>query len=429
MEKETGMEATLQGIFEAGFDSYAKERTLPLKAYKAASAIRNCRTARLGGHVQCCPEGHVTHVQYNSCKHRSCPRCAALPKARWVESQRSRLLRCDHYHAIFTMPRELQPLWLRNQRWFSDALFQSCRETLMELLKDPKYLGATPGILMSLHTWGRSLILHPHVHCLITGGGLEEGTGKWKESKDGFLLPVRVVKALYKGKLLSRLWDALNEGKLMLPPDQTDRSIGWMLKQINRKHWNVRLKERYSHGRGVMLYLSRYVKGGAISDRRILSCDEKKIVFRYKDHRDGKNKLLRLGPEQFIQRILWHIPETGQHMIRHYGLYAHQVRDKRAICRDLLGQEAEPKTTEGMDWQSFWERLGTTDRSHCPTCGKRMIQSMRLSGTRRETQNSIGERPLRGYVQQGVGADLDRDGSPPSEGLERIFLAGGRQLN
>ena len=423
------MEATLQRIFEEGFDRYAKDRTLPLKAYKAAGAIRTCRTARLGGHVQRCPDGHVTHIQYNSCKHRSCPRCAALPKARWVESQGSRLLACDHYHAIFTIPHELQALWLRNQRWFTDALFQSCRETLMELLRDPKYLGATPGILMSLHTWGRNLNLHPHIHCLITGGGLEEGSGRWKKSKEGFLLPVRVVKALYKGKLLSKLWDSLKAGELRLPPGQTERSTGRILKQIGRKEWNVRLKERYNHGRGVMLYLSRYVKGGAITDRRILSCDEERVTFRYKDHRDGKNKLLRLRPDQFIQRILWHIPESGQHMIRHYGLYAHQARGKRAICRTLLGQEAETEAGKGMDWRMFWERLGRADRSQCPICGKRLIQSMRLSGTRGKIQNSIGEGPLREYVQQIVRADLVVQGSPPSEGLERIFLSGGRQLN
>lgn len=423
------MEAQLQRIFEEGFDRYAKERCLPLKAYKAAEAIRSCRTAKLGGHLQSCPEGHVTRIHYNSCKHRSCPRCAALPRARWVESQQSRLLSCDHFHAIFTMPHELQPLWLRNQRWFTDALFQSCRDTLMELLTDNKYLGATPGILMSLHTWGRSLVLHPHIHCLITGGGLEERSGQWKRSREDFLLPVRVVKALYKGKLLSKLWDALNGGELKLPPDQSTQSIGRMLKQINRKPWNVRLKERYSHGRGVMLYLSRYVKGGAISDRRIVSCDEKKVTFRYKDHRDGGNKLLRLKPDEFIQRILWHVPESGQHSIRHYGLYAHQAKNRRAICREQLGQEEETRSAGILSWQEFMTRLGNADQGCCPTCGKQLIQTMRLSGSKKQRQISIAERPLHGYVQQGVRADRGKAGSGPSKSQERIFLSGERPLN
>ncbi|MCP4454918.1 MAG: transposase, partial [Planctomycetes bacterium] len=184
------MEATLQGIFEEGFDDYTRKHALPLKAHKAADAIRSCRTARLGGHVQRCPDGHVTHIQYNSCKHRSCPRCAALPKARWVDDQQAWILACDHFHAIFTMPRELQPLWQYNRRWFVDVLFQCVRETLMELLTDEKYLGAVPGIIMSLHTWGRTLNLHPHIHCLITGGGLD-GKGKWKSAKADYLLPVR----------------------------------------------------------------------------------------------------------------------------------------------------------------------------------------------------------------------------------------------
>jgi len=166
------MDTTLQAIFCRSFDSYAAGKRLPLQSHKAAHAIMQCRTAALGGHVQRCPEDHVSRNEYNSCKHRSCPRCAALPKARWAEAQQARLLGCDHYHVVFTLPHELLALWTSNRAWFIDALFQTCRDTLMTLLQDARYLGAIPGIVMSLHTWGRTLSLHPHIHCLVTGGGL-----------------------------------------------------------------------------------------------------------------------------------------------------------------------------------------------------------------------------------------------------------------
>jgi len=325
------------------------------------------------------------------------------------------------------MPGELQPLWHYNRRWFVDVLFQCVRETLMELLKDEKYLGAVPGIILSLHTWGRALNLHPHIHCLITGGGLD-GEGRWRSSKADYLLPVRVVKALYKGKLLSRLWGALNAGELKLPPDQTDKTMGRILKQINRKSWNVRLKERYDHGRGVMLYLSRYVKGGAISDRRIVAADEKQVIFRYKDHRDGHTRYLRLDPEHFLERVIWHVPEAGQHTVRHCGLYAHQAREKRGICRTQLGQETERAGSTGMEWQNFWERLGKSERGRCSTCGKRLTAGTKLASWRGKQQNSIAVRPRSGFVQQAVGADLVKSGEPP-QGQVQNFFPGVRPLN
>ncbi len=394
------MDTTLQEIFCRSFDRYAQGKRLPLQSHKAARAIMQCRTAALGGHVQHCPDGHVSRNQYNSCKHRSCPRCAALPKARWAEAQHARLLGCDHYHVVFTLPHELLALWSSNRAWFIDALFQSCRDTLMVLLKDPRYLGATPGILMSLHTWGRTLSLHPHIHCLVTGGGLS-GAGQWMAVNNGYLLPVRVVKAMYRGKLLARLWAALSADTLKCPEGMSRSAVVRLLKAVAGKAWNVRLQERYAHGRGVMLYLSRYVKGGPISDRRVLSADGQAVAFRYKDHRDNQIKVMRLATGHFIQRVLWHVPETGQHTIRHYGLYAHQGKPKRAVCREQLGQAPEV-----IDWQAFWEQLGRADKGRCPHCGRRLVPG--VSFGRRRDENSIANGTRRGLVQQSVEADTRR---------------------
>jgi hypothetical protein len=393
------MEASLQGIFTACYADYARDKRLPLRTHKAARALMQCRTAQLGGHVQRCPEGHVMQIQYNSCRHRSCPRCAALPKARWVESEQARLLACDHYHVVFTLPHELVGLWEMNRRWFADALFQASRDTLMTLLQDPTHLGARPGIMMALHTWGRTLSAHPHVHCLVSGGGLTP-QGNWKAVNNGYLLPVRVVKALYKGKLLSRVWRALKAGELKLREGESRESVERLLRIVARKSWNVRLQERYAHGRGVMLYLSRYVKGGPISDRQILSANRHQVSFSYKDHRDGKKKRMVLSAEYFMERVLWHAPEPGQHTIRHYGLYGHHARAKRAECRRAIGQAPEPAESVELDWQTFLEKNQKTAQATCPICGARLVAGMIIK--RGYGKNSIAAGERSGNVQQVV---------------------------
>jgi hypothetical protein len=192
---------TLQAIFQAAYPAYEQTHPLPSYVRKAARAIMQCRTAALGGHVQACPDGHMSRIWDNSCRHRSCPQCAYLQTERWLALQRARLLACDHYHVIFTLPHDLNPLWLANVPVMSTLLFQAVRDTLVELLADPKYLGAQPGIIAALHTWSQTLVLHPHVHCLVTGGGLPPA-GQWGAVRHGFLLPARVVMAVFRGKML-----------------------------------------------------------------------------------------------------------------------------------------------------------------------------------------------------------------------------------
>src|SRR5215467_9573460 len=199
---------TLQTIFQAAFPAYEQRHALPAHVRRAAHAIMQCRTAALGGHVQACPDGHMSRIWYNSCRHRSCPRCAYLQTECWLALQRARLLACDHYHVIFTLPHDLNPLWLANVPVMTTLLFQAVRATLSALLADPKYLGAQPGIMAALHTWSQTLVLHPHVHCLVTGGGLTP-TGQWVAVRNGFLLPVRVVMAVFRGKLLAAIRQAL----------------------------------------------------------------------------------------------------------------------------------------------------------------------------------------------------------------------------
>lgn len=417
------MESTLQGIFKTSFDAYASNHKLPLKYHQAARAIMTCRTPEQGGHVQQCPDGHESHIQYHSCRHRSCPKCNALPKAQWAQKQYQRLFAVDHYHVIFTVPHELLPLWRYNTRWFSHTLFQGVSDTLMTLAHDARHLGATPGMILSLHTWGRNLSLHPHIHCLISGGGLD-GEGKWRSVRHAYLFPARVIRALYQGKLLTALWQALRAGELQLPPDTPAASLGKTLKALGRKKWNVRIQPPYSHGRGVMSYLARYVKGGPISDQRIIAADEQHVSFHYQDHHDGQHKRLRLSTPHFIERLLDHIAEPRQHVIRHYGLYGHKARDRRNLCRAQLGQPPE-ENAETMAWGEFLHQSDAKHKGECRQCGKRLVRGMTM------VKNSIFKVRGDGYVQQPVRADIEtcsqHEKKPPDRPV--YFFDGSMPLN
>lgn len=365
------MDATIQTIFSDHFPSYCKTHKVAYHKHKAVQAIIDCRTSQLGGHVQRCPHGHVEQVWYNSCKHRACPKCRALPTERWLDSQKARLLTCDHYHVIFTLAHQLNPLWWCNNRLMAHLLFSCAVETLMELLKDPKYLGALPGIIASLHTWGRNLSQHPHLHCLVTGGGWIDGV--WKAVTGGYLLPFAVVRKKFRGKYLAALREAHREGELQLPLGMSDPQLANLLNKLGRKvKWNVHIRERYAQGEGVMIYLSRYVKGGPINNTQLRRSPDDRITFQYSDHRDRRIKPLSLSPARFIRRLLWHIPESGQHTIRYYGLYGHQKRELRNQCREKLGQPKEQKP-EFLDWQTYWERQGKAAHSHCRACGERLV--------------------------------------------------------
>lgn len=362
---------TLQSIFGQHFGAYAASHRLPLRFHKAAAALISCRTAALGGHVQACPEGHEQRVWYNSCKHRACPQCAYLETERWLAAQQARLLACDHYHGVFTLPRELHALWRCNRRRFADLLFRAARDTLFTLLEDPRYLGAIPGVIVALHTWGRTLCLHPHVHCLVTGGGWT-ADGAWKPVRGGFLLPVRAVAALFRGKLLAALRAGLTRGTLRVPEGIRPQAMANELNRLGRVRWNVYLKERYPHGRGVVTYLARYLKGGPIANPRLRAATDTAVTFGYTDHRDGQRKTMTLSAADFLGRVLEHVPPPGTHGVRAYGLYAAGKRAALDHARDALGQPpAEPSPL--LTWQEAWVDGNDADPTRCTVCGQPLV--------------------------------------------------------
>src|SRR5215831_15707783 len=286
----------LQQLLDAHYPAFAQTHSLPAHVREAVHCLRSCRTAALGGHVQACPQGHIERVWYNSCRHRFCPQCAQLQRAQWLERQRARLLACDHYHVIFTLPSELNALWLANVPVLAHVLFRAAWATLSTLLGDPKYLGAMPGILAALHTWGQTLVLHPHLHCLVTGGGWD-GV-QWRAVRNGYLLPARVVMPVFRGKLLAALQEALETGQLHLPVGVTLAQLRMLLHRLGRQPWHVQIMTRYAHGQGVATYLARYLRGGPLKPARVVAWDAQSVTFRYADNQApdeqgrGKRKLM-----------------------------------------------------------------------------------------------------------------------------------------
>ena len=272
---------TFQDIFRQGYPAYEQTHPVPAHQRKAAQAIMACRTAALGGHIQACPDGHFRRIWYNSCRHRACPQCAFIQVERWLERQRARLLGCDHYHVIFTMPHDLNVLWRSNAPRLTRLVFQSVKATLLSLLADPDYLGAQPGILAALHTWGQTLVLHPHVHCLVRGGGLT-AQGQWQAGRHGFLLPVRVGMAVFRGKCVAALRPAWERQALPLPGELRPQSFLKLRHRLGppkKTRWHVHIQERYTHGTGVATYLARSMRGGALSNSRLARCDGETVTF------------------------------------------------------------------------------------------------------------------------------------------------------
>ena len=327
------MRCSLQDVFAQHFDAYAQQHSLHPRQWQAAQAIRNCYTPACGSHTLVCPQGHFSHEQFHACGHRSCPRCAPVSRAQWIDAELARLLPCPHFHVVFTLPHELLPLWEFNREFFTRVFFDAARHSLLELMADPHHLGATPGLLMSLHTWGRNLSHHPHIHALVSAGGLTPDL-RWRATRSNFLLPLKPLRRLFAGKLLAALREGLDSGLNVglhdgshstawrLPPQQGAAYWRHLLSALYRKHWNIQINPAYASGRSVTLYLARYTKGGPLPQQRSLFMTATSVSFTYTDHRDGRTKRITLSPSEFISRILWHAPPKGVHTVRHAGLYA-----------------------------------------------------------------------------------------------------------
>ena len=394
------MDVSNQTIFQNIYRAYLLElgkNKLSIDQRKAIYAITACRSGELGTSYYQCLEGHALHEQHHSCRHRSCYVCSRGSQHDWVEAQKRRLLNCPHFHLVFTLPSEYRVLWQYNTAWFARTLFACVQETVMTLMQDERHHGLTPGLLATLHTWGRQLNLHPHIHCLVTAGGVDRH-GQWHPTGD-YLLPVQALKILYRGKLQARIKEAFEADDIRLPPDMDAVAFMQHFKQAYAKAWSVRVEEQYRHGKGVVLYLSRYMKGGPLHPRQITHCNAQSIGFNYKDHRDGRRKVLTLSPMAFLKRLLCHVPPKGIHTVRHYGLYAAASRSKRNASREQMGDLSEVETGTGADWRSVVMLT-------CRACGSPMQCRYRSGKSRIAKGISIIKSGASSVVQQIVETDI-----------------------
>lgn len=365
-------------VFRLYGEEFRQEHRLSRPQLRTMRAIETCRTAALGGHVDECDQCGARSISYNSCRNRHCPKCQGLEKQEWLEQRCRELLPVPYFHVVFTVPEELNALALTNPKWFYDLLFDSASKTLLEIAADPKHLGARIGMLAVLHTWSQTLLLHPHLHCIVPGGGLSLDRQGWVTSREGFLLPIQVLARVFRGKFLAGVKQAWKAGRLLLPERLRDPfAFLDLLDRLYLKPWVVYSKPPFGSPEQVLAYLARYTHRVAISNYRLLRLEGDRVTFSYKDYsQGGKVREMTLPAAEFLRRFLLHVLPEGFVRIRYYGLLANRHRaENLARCREFLGGSppsglaaAEPSVRE--DWPSRLARLIGKDPTICPACGQ-----------------------------------------------------------
>jgi hypothetical protein len=341
---------------------------------RAMRAIELCRTAPLGGHAERCDECGHQRIAYNSCRNRNCPKCQGLARAKWLEDRQAELLDVPYFHVVFTVPDEIAAIAFQNQTVVYDILFRAASETLRTIAADPKHLGAEIGFLAVLHTWGQNLLHHPHLHCLVPGGGIAPDGRSWIACRPGFFLPVRVLSRMFRGLFLHHLTQAFAGGKLnffsvhrhLHEPAAFRRYLA----PVHRTEWVVYAKRPFAGPAQVLDYVGRYTHRVAISNNRLVSMDNDKVRFRWRDYRDGnRQKTMTLQGGEFIRRFLVHVLPDGFRRIRYYGFLGNCHRaQKLALCRELLGMVPTARADPPADYRDRFETLTGQSLRACPHC-------------------------------------------------------------
>jgi hypothetical protein len=370
-------------IFRAFGLAYREAHEMPLRHLRAMRAIEVCRTAELGGHLDQCDHCGTVRISYNSCRNRHCPKCQCLEKERWLEAREKDLLPTPYFHVVFTLPEGLRPLALRNQKVVYSLLFKSVSETLTELARDSKHLGAEIGFMAILHTWSQTLIDHPHLHCLVTGGGLSLDGKRWLRSKKDFFIPVKVLSCLFRGKFLDGLKKEYEAGELRFPGQIKElkeaSAFKRFLTNLYHQEWVVYCRPPLKNPQKVIDYLGRYTHRVALSNDRLVKLEGTEVTFRWRDSADNnKIKLLTLEALEFIRRFLLHVLPSQFVKIRYYGILSHRSRKGKLLrCKKLLGMLIPEQSKEVLKetWQDLLTRITGIDPRVCPYCGKgKMIQ-------------------------------------------------------
>jgi hypothetical protein len=354
----------------------AQQGHLSLRQLQVMSAIEQCRSAALGGHVLRCAACAQVQIAYNSCRNRHCPKCQAGAARRWLEARQADLLPLDYYHLVFTLPAPISAIAYTNKTVIYDLLFEVAAATLRTIAADPKHLGAQIGVTLVLHTWGSALTHHPHLHGIVPGGGLSADGDRWVACRPGFFLPVRVLSRLFRRRFLEKLATAHHTGRLQFFAEHAAladaTTFAEWLAPLRNVEWVVYAKRPFAGPAAVLAYLSRYTHRVAISNQRLLALDERGVTFRWKDYRaKGRTryKTMTLRADEFIRRFLLHVLPSGFHRIRHYGLLANAGRREHlAHARELLhvAPVAEPHSTDAPV-------ANVQPTFICPHCGAALI--------------------------------------------------------
>lgn len=371
---QTSRSVEVAHIFRQHGPEYRKTHPLPVPHLRAMRAIEICRTSELGGHVERCDTCGARRISYNSCRNRHCPKCQFLRKEQWLEARNKDLLPIPYFHVVFTIPDDLNPITLRNPKVMYTILFQAVSETLTKLARDPKHLGAQIGFIAILHTWGQNLMDHPHIHCVVTGGGLSPDGQKWVSCKKKFFLPVEVMSSLFRGKFLAYFKQRYDSDDLIPPGHLQDHdAFKKFLKVMYNREWVVYCKPPFNGSEGVLRYLGRYTHRIAIGNHRIINMQDDRVSFLWRDYSDDdKNKVMTLKVSEFIRRFLLHVLPPRFVKIRHYGLLGNRNRKTNLlICRKHLNciHKATDKDMSET-WQELLLRISGVDITKCPVCEK-----------------------------------------------------------
>ena len=345
---------------------------------RVLGAITRCRTAALGGHVEQCNHCGHQRIAYNSCRDRHCPKCQSLVRAQWLADRQADLLPVDYFHVVFTVPQEIAAIAYQNKALVYDLLFRATAETLRTIAADPKHLGAEIGFIAILHTWGQNLLHHPHLHCVVPGGGPSVDGTRWVGCRPGFFLPVRVLSRLFRRLFLAQLQDAFAAGELRfyhaLAALHDAGAWARYLAPLARAEWVVYAKPPFGGPERVLEYLGRYTHRVAIANHRLVDFAAGEVAFRWKDYRhQSRHKVMRLAAPEFVRRFLLHVLPPGFQRIRHYGLLANRHRAaKLTRCRQLLAAPAPVVTLAAapLDYRDRYQQLTGKSLRDCPQCGQ-----------------------------------------------------------
>ena len=370
----------LADIFRQAGPTYRQDHADALSSgqRRVMRAIETCRTAALGGHVEQCDGCGYQRISFNSCRNRHCPKCQSLVRAQWLQDRKAELLPVEYFHVVFTMPQELAAIAYQNRAVVYDILFRATAETLRTIAADSRHLGAQIGFIAILHTWGQNLMHHPHLHCVVPGGGLSPDGQRWIACRPGFFLPVRVLSRLFRRLFLELLRQAFERQELhffnTLATLEDPGAFARYLAPVAQAEWVVYAKPPFGGPEHVLEYLGRYTHRVAIANSRLLEFADGTVTFKWKDYRhESRNKVMALDAQEFIRRFLLHVLPSGFQRIRHYGLLANcHSQAKLERCRELLQAPALeiPAIPEELtDYQDRYERLTGVSLRNCPHCG------------------------------------------------------------